>query len=340
MGKALQDEVIIMRIKMLFVLPIIMGLILADGTARADALYTLSPGSTFQEGCVFPCMCPVGLPEVVTGTFLLVPAGSDPLFTNYNLDMISWTVLDSSGGVVHQITGQGFYRLGGEVALTQQLTLDLNVDGGSSQHFDSGLIVGGSDFPSISISVSRGSSCFNIWVDIKASPQQNGSFIATLENPANGQKVSGNLPIYGWALDQKGITKIELFIDDQLIGNIPYGGIRLDVKNLYPNFPDAEDSGFAMIWHYSTLSSGDHSVKVRVYNQDGQTKDLDALFTVKKFHGESVEKISPSSRLLRNNSVTADGVTQKYDIRIEWSNILQGFEIIEIIQKQKAGDKT
>ena len=86
-----------------------------------------------------------------------------------------------------------------------------------------------------------------------------------------------------------------------------------------------------MIWNYSTFTSGDHSVKVRVYNQDDETKDLDALITVKKFHGEFVEKMNPRDRLLRNNSVMADGVIKKYDIGIEWSDVLQGFESIEII---------
>ena len=166
-----------------------------------------------------------------------------------------------------------------------------------------------------------------------ASPQGGDSFIAKLENPTDSQKVPGVLPIYGWALDPKGITKIELFIDDQLIGDIPYGGLRTDVKDAYPNYPNAENSGFAMIWNYSTLTSGDHSMKVRVHNQDDQTKDLDAMVTVNKFHGEFVQQMSPSYRWLRNNSVTADGITRKYDIEIGWSNVLQGFEIIEIIQK-------
>lgn len=323
-----------MRTWKLLLLSVIIGLILTNGMATADVLYTLTPGSSFQEGCVAPCMCPVRLPEVLTGTFLLVPAGSDPLFTNYNLDEISWTAFDSNGGIIHKITGQGTYKLGGEVALMQQLTLDLSIDGGSSQHFDSGQVAGGSEFPSLSISsVSHGTSCYKVSIDIKASPQQNASFIANLDNPTTGQKVSGILPIYGWALDPKGITKIELFIDDQFIGNIPYGGLRTDVKSVYPNYPDPEHSGFAMIWNYSTLTSGDHSVKVRVYNQDDQTKDLDALITVNKFQGELVQQIIPIDRLLRNNSVTADGVTKKYDIGIEWSNVLQGFEIIKIIPK-------
>lgn len=88
-----------------------------------------------------------------------------------------------------------------------------------------------------------------------------------------------------------------------------------------------------MIWNYSALTPGDHSVRVRVHNQDGQTKDLDALITVNKFHGEFVKKMSPSHRLLRNNSAMADGITKKYDIGIEWSNVLQGFEIIDVIPK-------
>jgi len=85
-----------MRIWRLLVLSVVIGLILANGIAIADVLHTLTPGSTFQEGCVAPCMCPVTLPEVVTGTFVLVPAGSDPFFTNYNLNEISWIGLDSN----------------------------------------------------------------------------------------------------------------------------------------------------------------------------------------------------------------------------------------------------
>jgi hypothetical protein len=306
---------------------------LLSGMAQSQVLYTLEPSTTFQEGCVGPCMCPVMLSERVAGTFVLVPTAPDPLFANYNLNEISWTALDSNGTIAHQITGQGTYRLGGEVAETHQLVLDISIDGGSPQHLDSGLVPGGSEFPLINIPVSRGTSCFNIWMNIVAAPQKEDSPIAVLENPVQGQKVSGILPIYGWALDKKMVTKVELFIDDQLIGNIPYGGIRTDVKNAYPDYPDAESSGFAMIWNYSTLSLGDHSIKVRVHNQDGLTKDLDALVTVKKFHGESVDKMRPSRRWLYRNFVTADGVTKKYQIEIEWSKQLQGFEIIDVIQK-------
>jgi N-acetylmuramoyl-L-alanine amidase len=170
-------------------------------------------------------------------------------------------------------------------------------------------------------------------MNINAAPKQGDIPVAVLENPVNGQKVSGILPIYGWALDKKGITQVEFFIDDQSIGNIPYGGTRMDVKNAYPDYPKAENSGFAMIWNYSILTSGDHSIKVRVHNQDGLTRDLDAMVTVKKFHGEFVDKLIPGERRLNNNVVTVGGIDKTYDIKIDWSNASQGFQITDVIPK-------
>jgi hypothetical protein len=98
----------------------------ADGAQAAETLYELSPGIPFQEGCVRPCLCPITLPEEMTWTFLLVPAGSDPLLTNYQLNEIDWTVLDPNGKVAHEMTRQGTYKLGCEVALMQPLGVPMN----------------------------------------------------------------------------------------------------------------------------------------------------------------------------------------------------------------------
>ena len=315
------------------ILPFFFSAILTSAVAATEVPYRLIPGSTFQEGCVGPCLCPIGIEEEVTGTFTLTPAGSDPLFTNYNLEKISWTVTDFNQEVAHRITGQGTYRLGGEVALTHQLILDLSIDGADPARLDSGLIQGGPEFPAISASVNRGTFCFNIWMDINAAPLKEDFPIAELEYPIPGQTVSGVLPIYGWALDEEGVTKLELLIDDQFIGNIPYGGTRTDVKEAYPDYPDAENSGFAMILNCSTLAPGDHSLKVRVFNQDAQIKDLEAQVTVKRFQGESVEEMKPARKWLRNQSVTAAGVTKRYDIKLEWSEKLQNFEITDVIRR-------
>jgi hypothetical protein len=145
------------------------GLVCA--TAEASVVYRLSRGSTYQEGCIAPCMCPVSMVGKIKGTFKLVQLTPTPLFTRYRVAKISWAVVNPNGEVVHMIRGHGIYQLGGEIALMQQLILDLSIDGADPVFFDSGLVPVESAFPNISISVDRGTRCFDIWLDINAHPK-------------------------------------------------------------------------------------------------------------------------------------------------------------------------
>ena len=151
-------------------LAIMAATVLLTGTARAGVLYTLRPGTSFGQGCVGPCMCPILMSDNVNGIFVLSKVQTDPLYTSYSISRIFWTVTDGDRDVIHRITGKGSYKVGGEVAVTQQLILDLSIDGGEPQHLDSGLIPGGSDFPVISVSVDRGTECYDIWMEIDAAP--------------------------------------------------------------------------------------------------------------------------------------------------------------------------
>jgi hypothetical protein len=109
--------------------------------------------------------------EEVSGTFLLTRQKSnDPWFARYRLSRIAWTVTDPDGAVIHTITGRGIYQVGGDFALTHQLVLDMRIDGGELQHLDSFMVLGGSEFPAIAISVDRSTQCYDIWMDIKAGP--------------------------------------------------------------------------------------------------------------------------------------------------------------------------
>jgi hypothetical protein len=155
----------------ILVLSFIIGFVLMCGTAAAGVFYELTPGTTYQEGCVAPCMCPVMLSEGVSGTFLLTRQKSDdPWFARYRLSRIDWTATGPDGALIHTITGRGLYQVGGDFALTHQLTLEVRIDGGELQHLDSGLIPGGSEFPIIAIAVDRGTQCYDIWMDIRTAP--------------------------------------------------------------------------------------------------------------------------------------------------------------------------
>lgn len=132
--------------------------------------YEILPSSNFYRGCLGPCMCPVQIGGILTGTYELTPLTPTKLFTRYSMTDISWNVIDSQGSVVHKITGNGIYEIGRRVPLMQQMTLFLSIDAQQPVTFDSGLVPEQTRFPKISIKISNGT-CFGSWMTINAIPK-------------------------------------------------------------------------------------------------------------------------------------------------------------------------
>jgi hypothetical protein len=114
-------------------------------------------------------MCPVLVEAGLTGTFELRQSKTDPLYTYYDVRDVRWKVPDAVKPIT--IVGSGTYRRGGEVAITEQLTLDLSFDGGPAQHFDSGLRPPGASFPEIDTRISlHGEFCHDSVLVVDATP--------------------------------------------------------------------------------------------------------------------------------------------------------------------------
>lgn len=153
----------------LFLAVCALAAIFAPSSAMAQ-LYRLENGSARSQGCLPPCLCPIQLQEDLVGTFEIHYVGSDFCFSYYKVKNINWVY--SSGGVDIRVTGEGDYQVGGCLAPGQhRLRLDLSEDGGPSVHYDSGLVNGGSNFPTIEIKIARnGFYCFDTVYAIKAKP--------------------------------------------------------------------------------------------------------------------------------------------------------------------------
>jgi hypothetical protein len=129
----------------------------------------MAPQSEFEWGCFAPCKCPVFVQQQVEGTFKLTKTGSDPLFDHYAVNDVRWKVPDGARSL--SVVGSGTYRRGGEVAIQEQLVLDLSVDGGVPQHFDSGLVPPQAPFPAIHTTISlHGEYCFDTAFVVVAKP--------------------------------------------------------------------------------------------------------------------------------------------------------------------------
>lgn len=118
--------------------------------------YTLGPGATYQQGCCLnsPCDCLCLGPIPMVGEFALVPLSDNSLFREFAVVNIRWQVLSPATNQIVPIRGFGRYRVGGEVAVQHQLSLELWVGSNGPTHFDSGFVVGGGQFPVLDIFVS------------------------------------------------------------------------------------------------------------------------------------------------------------------------------------------
>jgi hypothetical protein len=144
----------------------------AAATASDPAAYVLAAkSSTFTYGCFGPCLCPVYSSQPLEGGFTLRLAGVSPLFVQYDVTDV-WLVAGATAPEAVTFTGSGTFRTGGEVAVVQQLVLDLSANGGPVQRFDSGLVPAREPFPAIDDTLSlHGVWCFDSVLVVRAQPQ-------------------------------------------------------------------------------------------------------------------------------------------------------------------------
>lgn len=130
--------------------------------------YRLTSESFYEEGCYDPCMCPILHGDDLNGRFVLVPRGVEDGFLVHSVSNISLKV---SGRNRATATGSGTYRISLDRPQLQRMELDLTLDGGEPQRFDSGLVAVEHPFPGIDITVSmNGMYCWDTVFSIRSTP--------------------------------------------------------------------------------------------------------------------------------------------------------------------------
>jgi hypothetical protein len=169
----------------------------AQSDSTATALYALGSQSLYETGCFGPCACPVR-EAALSGTFQLTFSGFDGLYNRYAVTDVRWAVPESTTTV--SVRGSGTYRVGGEVALQQELSLDLTIDGSSPIHFDSGLVSVTTQFPKIEIDIAahdRMAACTDTVMHVQAAPDPSVSGASGLTTSTTQLKPAAPDPFRG-----------------------------------------------------------------------------------------------------------------------------------------------
>ena len=167
-----------------------------------------------------------------------------------------------------------------------------------------------------------------------------------LEEPVAGETHGGVGNLRGWAVASEGIEKIEIWIDGAYAFDAPYGGSRGDVSGAYPEVSDSDKSGFSLAYAYSNLSPGSHTISAVAHTTAGNTRESAANFTVVKFKdafisGPNAVDLSGTSCEANGDEVSASSALiggYHYDMVLDWRTAEQGFEIVEIAEKNTTID--
>lgn len=160
-----------------------------------------------------------------------------------------------------------------------------------------------------------------------------------IEEPAEGSVKSGIGLVSGWAVSDREIVSVEAFIDGASLGLVPYDGSRVDVAAAFPQYPDAEHSGWAMKWNYALHEPGEHVLTIVITEDDGSQTTQERPFSTTRFHAEFISDptavrttdalvSSPASGRLRVEGAEVEG--EIVDIELAWDRAAQQFLIDQV----------
>jgi hypothetical protein len=100
--------------------------------------------------------------------------------------------------------------------------------------------------------------------------------IGVIDQPTQGQRVSGVVKVTGWVLDFNAIDKIELLVDGTFANRADTSLPRADVLEVFPTYANSATPhpGFVTSFLASRFADGAHSISIRVTEASQATFDI------------------------------------------------------------------
>jgi len=111
--------------------------------------------------------------------------------------------------------------------------------------------------------------------------------LVCLDEPRPDQAVGQVQTVRGWALAEKGVSKVEVLVDGSIRGEAVYGLPREDVAKVFPLYNN-KNSGFTYSLNTAALTKGYHTITVRVIGKDGKVTDTSSTILISPLHGQTI----------------------------------------------------
>ena len=97
-----------------------------------------------------------------------------------------------------------------------------------------------------------------------------------VDGPRDGDKVSTMTQVGGWAIDDRGVKEVRIYVDGHYNNVTPLNTSRPDVVKAYPQYGHGSDVvGYTTVVEFP--GPGPHTIVVQAVDTDGATRDLGAV---------------------------------------------------------------
>jgi hypothetical protein len=97
-----------------------------------------------------------------------------------------------------------------------------------------------------------------------------------VDTPTDGAHVGSELNVGGWALDDRGIREVRVYIDGHFVNAGPLNTNRPDVSKMFPSYAHENHlHGWTIPVEFPT--AGPHKMLVQAVDSDGATRDIGVL---------------------------------------------------------------
>ena len=100
-----------------------------------------------------------------------------------------------------------------------------------------------------------------------------------IDAPPTGASVERQVQMYGWALDDGGVTEVRFFVDGRFVKRAPIDVARPDVAKAFPAYATGTDvHGWAVTVPIAPeLPAGEHAIIAQAVDTKGATRDIGTI---------------------------------------------------------------
>lgn len=98
--------------------------------------------------------------------------------------------------------------------------------------------------------------------------------VGFVDSPKNDETVGREVEVSGWALDDRGVAAVRIYVDGQFKARTGLTLLRPDVSKVYPKYATRGDThGWRVLVDLGEAATP-HTIRAQVVDDEGATRDL------------------------------------------------------------------